>query len=132
MTFLFKQSSSLGYAIFAVGIGASSTSAACEMAVIIHTPLLCWFLPRARSSNLLYSCSTESQPEHQHLYVSQLVKNLPAVQEILVQSLVWEDPLEKGKAIPTPVFWPGECHGLYSPWGHKELNTAERLSLSCI
>ena len=21
----------------------------------------------------------------------------------------------------TPVFWPGEFHGLYSPWGHKEL-----------
>ena len=21
---------------------------------------------------------------------------------------------------PTPVFWPGEFHGLYSPWGHKE------------
>ena len=22
--------------------------------------------------------------------------------------------------LPTPVFWPGEFHGLYSPWGHKE------------
>ena len=21
--------------------------------------------------------------------------------------------------LPTPVFWPGECHGLYSQWGHK-------------
>ena len=31
---------------------------------------------------------------------------------------------------PTPVFWPGEFHGLYSPWGHKELDTAEELSLS--
>ena len=30
----------------------------------------------------------------------------------------------------TPVFWPGEFHGLYSPWGHKELDTPERLSLS--
>ena len=20
--------------------------------------------------------------------------------------------------LPTPVFWPGEFHGLYSPWGH--------------
>ena len=27
-------------------------------------------------------------------------------------------------------FWPGEFHGLYSPWGHKELDTTERLSLS--
>ena len=33
-----------------------------------------------------------------------------------VQSLGWEDPLEKGKALPTLVFWPGDFHGLYSPW----------------
>ena len=30
--------------------------------------------------------------------VAQLVKNLPAVWETWVQSLGWEDPLEKGKA----------------------------------
>ena len=30
--------------------------------------------------------------------VAQLVKNLPAMLEIWVQSLGWEDPLEKGKA----------------------------------
>ena len=30
----------------------------------------------------------------------------------------------------TPVFWPGEFHGLYSPWGHKELDTTEWLSFS--
>ena len=30
--------------------------------------------------------------------VAQLVKNLPAIQETWVQSLHWEDPLEKGKA----------------------------------
>ena len=34
---------------------------------------------------------------------------------------------------PIPVFWPGESHGQrrlvgYSPWGHKELETTERLS----
>ena len=60
--------------------------------------------------------------------MTQLVKNLPAMQETWVQSLGWEDPLEKGKA-PTPVFWPGEFHGLYSPWGHKESDTTERLAL---
>ena len=36
--------------------------------------------------------------------VTQLVKNLPAMQKTWVQSLGWEDPLEKGKAIPTPVY----------------------------
>ena len=30
--------------------------------------------------------------------VAQLVQNPPAMQETWVQSLVWEDPLEKGKA----------------------------------
>ena len=29
--------------------------------------------------------------------VAQLVKNLPVMQETWVQSLGWEDPLEKGK-----------------------------------
>ena len=31
--------------------------------------------------------------------------------------------------LPILVFWPGEFHGLYSPWGYKELDTTERLSL---
>ena len=64
----------------------------------------------------------------------QLVENLPAMQETWVRSLGWEDPLEKGKATfsqnTTPVFWLGEFHGLYSPWGRKESDMTERLSLS--
>ena len=32
--------------------------------------------------------------------------------------------------LPTPVFWPGEFHGLYSPWGCKESETTEQFSLS--
>ena len=32
--------------------------------------------------------------------------------------------------LPTPVFRPGEFHGLYRPWGHKESDTIESLSLS--
>ena len=44
--------------------------------------------------------------------VAQLVKNPPAMRETWVQSLGWEDPLEKER-LPTPVFfWPGEFHGL--------------------
>ena len=31
--------------------------------------------------------------------------------------------------LPTPVFWPGEFHGLYSPWGRKELGMTVRLSV---
>ena len=32
--------------------------------------------------------------------------------------------------LSTPVFWPGEFHGLYSLWGCKETATTEQLSLS--
>ena len=56
--------------------------------------------------------------------VAQLVKNLPVMRETWVRYLGWEDPLEKGKAT-TPVFWPGEVHGLYSIWGCKESDTTD-------
>ena len=45
--------------------------------------------------------------------VAQLVKNPPATQETWVGSLGWEDPW-RSKRLPTPVFWHGEFHGLYS------------------
>ena len=57
--------------------------------------------------------------------MAQLVKNPPAMRETWIRSLGGEDPLEKGKA--TPVFWPGEVHKLYSPWGCKELDMTEQL-----
>ena len=61
--------------------------------------------------------------------MAQLVKNPPALWGTRVQSLGWEDPWRRER-LPTPVFWPGEFHGLYSPWGHKESDVTERLSLS--
>ena len=56
--------------------------------------------------------------------IAQLVKNPPAVQETPVQFLGWEDQLEKG-LLPTPVFRPGEFHGLYNPWDRKESDRTE-------
>ena len=35
----------------------------------------------------------------------------------------------KREQLSTPVFWPGEFHGLYSPWGGKESDMTEKLSL---
>ena len=66
--------------------------------------------------------------------MAQMVKNLTAVQEIWVQSLGQEDPLEKGMA-STPVFLPGKFHGQrrlagYSSWDCKESDRTERLSIS--
>ena len=52
--------------------------------------------------------------------------SLPAMEATWVQSLHWEDSLEKEMA----VFLPGESHRQrslegYSPWGHKESDTTE-------
>ena len=56
------------------------------------------------------------------------------MQQARVQSLGWEDPLEKGMATLS-VFLPGEFHGQrsladYSSWDHKESDTTEQLTLS--
>ena len=61
--------------------------------------------------------------------VAQLVKNLSAMQETWVQSLGWEDPLEKGKATHSSILawripWTEEPGALQSI-DHKELDTAE-------
>ena len=60
--------------------------------------------------------------------VTQLVKNPPAMQETWVRSWVGKIPWRRER-LPTPVFWAGESHGLYSPLGHKESDTTEQLSL---
>ena len=61
--------------------------------------------------------------------MAQLVKKPPAMLETWVRSLGWEDPLEKGKA--TRLQYSGLENSMgYSPWGHKESDTTEQLSLS--
>ena len=51
--------------------------------------------------------------------VAQLVKNLPAMRATWVQSLGWEDPLEKGKATHSSILaW-------RIPWSRKESGTTE-------
>ena len=55
--------------------------------------------------------------------VAQMVKNLPAMQETWVWSLVGKIPWRRERQ-PTPVFLPEESHGRrrlvgHSPWGHK-------------
>ena len=51
--------------------------------------------------------------------VAQMVKNLPAMWETWVQSVGWEDPLEKGKATLFSILaW-------RISWGRKELDTTE-------
>ena len=53
-----------------------------------------------------------------------LVENLPAMLETWVQSLGWEDSLEKGKATHSSILaW--RIPWTVSPWGHKESDIAE-------
>ena len=56
--------------------------------------------------------------------MAQSVKNLPAVQETWVQSLGWEDALEKEMATHSSIVawripWTEEPGRLTSTWGHK-------------
>ena len=46
--------------------------------------------------------------------MAQLVKNPPAMRETWVQSLGWEDPLEKGKATPSNILAWGIPWTVYS------------------
>ena len=62
-----------------------------------------------------------------------MVNNPPAIQEIWVQSLGWEDPLKKGMTTHSNILawritWTRSLAG-FSPWGCKESDTTERLTL---
>ena len=67
--------------------------------------------------------------------VAQMVKNLPAMQETWVRSLGWEDPwLGGGHGNPLQYSCLENPHGQRSlagcsPWGRKELDMTERLTL---
>ena len=108
-----------------------------------QTPLSDWtelnwraIMLQARSSNTFSIYMTS--------LVAQMVKSLPAMQETQVQSLGWEDPLEKKMASHSSILawrvpW-REFHSClenshqrslagYSPWGCKESDTTEWLSI---
>ena len=56
--------------------------------------------------------------------LAQRVQNLPVMKEIWVRSWVGKIPWERER-LPTPVFWPREFYGLYSPWVRKESGMTE-------
>ena len=66
-----------------------------------------------------------------------MVKNLPAKQKTWVQSLGWEDPLEKETAAHSSTLawkipWTEEPGRLHSPWDHKESDMTEQLQYTLI
>ena len=60
------------------------------------------------------------------LYFSILVSCL---QKTWGPSLAWEDPLENGKATHSSILAWRIPWTVYRPWGHKESDTTEQLSL---
>ena len=64
-------------------------------------------------------------------------KNLPAVRDPGSIPGLGRFPWRENGWPPTPVFLPGESHGQrslagYSPWGHKAMDTTERLTLAVV
>ena len=53
------------------------------------------------------------------------MNSLPAMRETWVQSLGWEDPLEKGRATHSSILAWRIPWAVNSPWGHEELDVIE-------
>ena len=62
--------------------------------------------------------------------MARLAKNLPPMQETWVRSLDGEDAMEEGKATHSSILAWRIPWTVYSPWGCKESDTTEQLSLS--
>ena len=110
-----------------------------------HSSILAGRSPRTEESDGLQSLGLQrvghdlatkpAPPYYTPFFMHMLfyrITNLPAMQETWVQSWVGKI-LWRREWQPTPVFLPGEPHGQrsvagYSPWGHKESDTTERLT----
>ena len=91
-----------------------------EKEMAIHSSTIAWKIPWTEESD-------------RASLVAQTVKHLPAMRDIRVRSLGWEDPLEKEMATHSSIFaWeiplmerPGRLHSQ----NRKESDTTERLHL---
>ena len=96
--------------------------------------VISWVLPEKPGKALArYGLTAIIQDIRVYTQASQVVKNLPAMQETQVQSLGWKSPWKR-KWQPTLVFLPGKSHlqrslAGYNPRGHKELDTTEQLNV---
>ena len=100
-----------------------------EKDMVIHSSILAWKIPWMEKPGRLQPTGSQSWTWLSNFtynkssigyafLVAQLVKNhLPCWRSGFhpwVGKIPW-----RREQLPTPVFWPGEFHGLYSPWGHK-------------
>ena len=88
-----------------------------------------WRRPRFNSCirNICWRRNRLPTPVSWSSLVAQLVKNQSEMLVTWVWSLGWEDPLEKGKTNHSSKAW--RIPWTVYPWGHKESNMTEWLSL---
>ena len=104
-----------------------------EKEMATHSSILAWRIPWTEELGGLQSTGLKELDMTERLrftllslfrgLVAQLVKNLP-VKRSQFDSSVGKIPWRRNR-LPTPVFWPGKLHGLYSPWGRKESDMTE-------
>ena len=94
-----------------------------EKEMATHSSILAWRIPWIEEPSRLQSMGSQSRTQlkrfsmHVHMHwtslVAQTVKSLPTVLETWVQSLGWEDPLEKEMATHSSILvWK-------TPWTEK-------------
>ena len=90
------------------------------------------WLPRGKrgKGGINWETGTDTYAQYGASLVTQRVKNLPALLETQVQSLYWEDPLEKGMATCSNILawripWTEKPGRLYSSRGLKILDMTE-------
>ena len=93
-----------------------------------------WLWSNITQSASQLACITQCLSEHfcWTSLVAQTVKCLSTMWETWVQSLGWEDSLEKEMAthsstLALKILWMEELGAGYCPWGRKELGMTERL-----
>ena len=92
---------------------------------MVKTP--CWLFLRSHWVNQKVH-SVFSYPSYRSLWPTQ---NSLQCRRPGFDSWVEKIPWRRAKLF-TPVFWPGEFHGLCSPWGRKESDMTEQLSLKIV
>ena len=117
-------------------LAAVATAAACEYWKSFQ--VIPMYLPTKSENKIWPECCVCGQrfatyyDGQRAFLVAQMVKNLPAMQETWVQSLGWEDSLEKEMATHSSILalkipWTEELGAGYCPWGCKELGMTEWL-----
>ena len=115
-----------------------------EKEMASHSSILAWKIPWMEEPSRLQSMGSQKVGHNWTTslhysfagasLVALMVKNLPTMWETWLDSWVKKIPWRK-KWLPPPIFLPGEFHGQrslagYSPWGCKESDRSEWLTLS--